>query len=298
MVRREELEKGGTAYFKTPQHCTLVTIKDFNRNGVRVQMSNGREVMLTYNQLVPDNEFLAEREKREREKRQRIASEREPTPLTHKLPMPGPMEQAGAPFVPQLQLLPPPERLIEPDNAEATRRMVALFRWLMVTRYGNKRGAVSRVNNDLGLSNVSQMLQGADNISIARAEKALARVGFDSRYLRLAEFVPPDQYKPVPVAAPPESAPVHEEPLPRPEEKVTAAPAAVQSKMDRLRDELRAWREMSPLASVDRELADNLMEIAAVELRLADLRKTQGELTTMRAALVNGPEGFEAAAAE
>lgn len=55
---------------------------------------------------------------------------------------------------------------------------------------------------------------------------------------------------------------------------------------------------MSPLASVDRELADNLMEIAAVELRLADLRKTQGELTTMRAALVNGPEGFEAAAAE
>lgn len=295
MAKPEELEVGGSCFLKTAHTCHPARVLDILRAAAKIRLEhNDREMTVPFNQLMPDREWLEGRAQRALENKRRNAEEREPKPLTHKLVIPAP--------TPKPQPAPKLERLADPDNAEATRRMIALFRWLAATRFEGKRGSIARVEELFGIVNISGIMRGHGKMAVRTAMKALEHAGIDQRYLLLADFVMPDAFpqlfKPAPAAAPPDTgAQVLVLPQPKPAAEPTTAPPSQASRLEALRQEIRAWREMSPIASVKSELSANLKAIAAKEHELSELKKTQTELMTALGELETR-ESFEEAAAE
>lgn len=279
----KEMEIGGAVYFKTPNNRHAATLLELNQNWAKIRlMQGGRETRVSLNQLEPDRAWLAERDKRRLDKQQRNAAMREPRPLTHKITIPVRLvENADAPRPAPAPASVPAERLVEPTNTEATRRMVILMQWLAMTRFGGKRGAVEKVKN-LMKCNVSGIMRG-ERMSVENAKRVCARIGLDERYLTLSDFVSPDKFQPAPTLSERPAAP--------------PPPANPTTRREALLAEVRAWREMSPLATVDREIATKQQEVAEAEVAVALKRKELGELEALRKELA-APESYVDAVAE
>lgn len=83
-LARDEAYVGGRAYRKlrnaaggaaTAERLESVTILETNRGGCRCRLESGKEVMLPWNLLEPDHDYLDERDAKEEAKRERIRRE-------------------------------------------------------------------------------------------------------------------------------------------------------------------------------------------------------------------------------